>query len=175
MKRILVNIGYQDDGCRLGNVIYVVSENEMLVCDLEDPGTFWTATREELQGKAGEVQKYLQGVWEITGVSNPYDALEQEEAEVFLGTKLTYDWQNTANEYTIEGAWNYSMPIQGFGQSVDNSGDWPPELELPEGEMLWYYVNLGEGELYGDVLIPVDESRMWICYMDTFFEAKRTQ
>lgn len=41
--------------------------------------------------------------------------------------------------------------------------------------MLWYYVNLGEGELYGDVLIPVDESRMWICYMDTFFEAKRTQ
>lgn len=143
VRRILVNAG---EDCLFGNVVYVVSENEMLVCDLKNTGTFWTVIREDLRGEAREVQEYLQGTWEITGIaSRPYDALEQEEAEAFLGTKLTYDWQNKAGEYAVEGVYNYSMPVLGFGRGVDNSANWPSEAGLMEGELQWQYVYLGEG------------------------------
>lgn len=83
VRRILVNA---DEACLFGNVVYVVSENEMLVCDLKNTGTFWTVIREDLRGEAREVQEYLQGTWEIMGIaSRPYDALERKEAEAFLG------------------------------------------------------------------------------------------
>lgn len=57
-RRILVNLGEE---CRLGNVIYVLDDNSMLVYDLRGGGAFWTATRVELRGEAAEVQQYLQG------------------------------------------------------------------------------------------------------------------
>ncbi len=65
------------------------------------------------------------------------------------------------------------MPIQTFGQKRDNSANWLPEAELPKGELLWYHVNLGDGEPFGDNLIKMDENRVWIYYRGTFFEAKR--
>ncbi len=171
VRRILVNA---DEACLFGNVVYVVSENEMLVCDLKNTGTFWTVIREDLRGEAREVQEYLQGTWEIMGIaSRPYDALERKEAEAFLGTKLTYDWQNTAGEFAIEGVYNYSMPVLGFGRSVDNSANWPSEAGLMEGELQWQYVYLGEGEFFGVDLVRMDENRVWIYHRGTFFEAER--
>ena len=120
VRRILVNAG---EDCLFGNVVYVVSENEMRVCDLENTGTFWTVIREDLRGEAREVQEYLQGTWEITGIaSRPYDALEQKEAEAFLGTKLTYDWHNKAGEFAIEGVYNYSMPALDAAWTIPPTG-----------------------------------------------------
>ena len=80
VRRILVNA---DEACLFGNVVYVVSENEMLVCDLKNTGTFWTVIREDLRGEAREVQEYLQGTWEITGIaSRPYDRSEEHTSEL---------------------------------------------------------------------------------------------
>ncbi|MDE5891307.1 MAG: hypothetical protein K2H45_00135, partial [Acetatifactor sp.] len=173
-RRILVNLGEE---CRLGNVIYVLGDNSMLVYDSSMGGAFWTATRVDLRGEAAEVQQYLQGTWEVTGIAGrPYEALELEEAEALLGTRLTYDWQNTAHEYTIEGPWNdsaYSMPIQGFGQFINSSSDWLPETELPDGEILCMTVSLGEGEFFGIDMLQMDEDTVWIYYEGTLFVAER--
>lgn len=170
-RRILVNLGGE---CDLGNVIYVLSDNCMLVYELGSSEAFWTATRAELRGEAARVQEYLQGTWEITGIAGrPYEALATEEAEAFLGTKLTYDWQNTANEYAIEGRWDYRMPIQGFSQFKSVSTEWLPESELPEGELSGITVDLGEGEFFGIDMFQMDADTMWVYYEGTFFVAER--
>lgn len=170
-RRILVNLG---EGVERGSVIYVLDDNRMLVYEMGSQNTFWTATRVKLQGEAADVAESLQGTWEVTGIaSRPYEALEIEEAQAFLGTRLSYDWRNAEGVYTIEGIWNYGLPIQGVGQSVDNSANWLPEAELPEGELLWWNVDLGEGEFFGNQMVRIDANTVWIYYMGTFFEAKR--
>ncbi len=65
------------------------------------------------------------------------------------------------------------MPVLGFGRSVDNSANWPSEAGLMEGELQWQYVYLGEGEFFGVDLVRMDENRVWIYHMGTFFEAER--
>lgn len=172
-RRILVNLG---ENAYFGNAIYILDENTMLVYDLASDGEFWTATRVRQRGEAAHVQAYLQGTWEITGVASaPYQALEQAEAEAFLGTKLTYDWRNTAHEYAIAGAWETSLPIRGFGRSEDDSANWPDEAKLPVGNFQWWNVNLGEGEFFGNQMIRIDENTMWVYYVGTFFEARREE
>lgn len=42
-----------------------------------------------------------------------------------------------------------------------------------EGELQWQYVYLGEGEFFGVDLVRMDENRVWIYHMGTFFEAER--
>jgi len=172
-RRILVNLGENAD---FGNAVYVLDENTMLVYDLWGGTRFWTATRVRQRGEAAQAQEYLQGTWEITGIASvPYEALEQEETEALLGTKLIYDWQNAAHEYAMAGAWETSLPIRGFGCGEDDSANWPSQARLPEGNFRWWNVNLGDGEFFGSQMIPMDENTMWVYYVGTFFEARRTE